>query len=638
MRNTIKIIIILLLLNSVIGLTVADDYGLSTDEYFEWLFGVDILRAYAGSTAYQGYENLPMYGPFHLAAVSLFAQISVAIQGFWTMIDVRHFANYLVFQTGVVAFFLLSRKFVRESAALVGTLIFCFQPVLFGYAFINQKDSPLMAAFIISLYLGIAASDFWKVKIAQGWFSFSRGQSSSSVRIPDEFKTVWGRLSGTTKVIFLSLNAILLLLIIDLLVKGVVYSTLANQILLASRQEALPIMNRAFKAIATDEWKTPVDIYLQKFNLIFSWVRILIVWIGAAFMIFVTIRFIDKSDSPYLKRALKPIGLVMIAATFAGIAISIRISGLFIVGLIFLYFILELGLHRSLPLILIYSIVALSVAYITWPYLWEDPVTRLIETYKLMADFIPKPVLFEGTVFSSSELPRYYLPKLLLILFTEPAVILAGSGIMLIPSFLRSDKRNLMLVIMIWFLIPFLAVVVRGTPIFANIRHVLFSIPPLFILVCLTLDWIFARVQRPAAKAVFSAILLIPSLGGIITLHPYEYSYYNEFVGGISGAFGSYHVDHWCTAYREAMEYVNQEAPQGARIAVWPHVQAARPFARSDLTVYPDGEGNSYPDYSIQCKVDINANIPAISDLYGEYPIVYEVKRGEAKLAVVRKR
>ena len=49
-----------------------------------------------------------------------------------------------------------------------------------------------------------------------------------------------------------------------------------------------------------------------------------------------------------------------------------------------------------------------------------------------------------------------------------------------------------------------------------------------------------------------------------------------------------YELDHWCTSYREAMDYVNRTAPKEVTVAVWGPVAAAADFARKDLAVLPD--------------------------------------------------
>ena len=66
----------------------------------------------------------------------------------WTPSDGRHFFNYGAFLMGVLAFFVLMRKVVPPRNAFMAALLFMTQPMLFGYAFINQKDIPFMILFI----------------------------------------------------------------------------------------------------------------------------------------------------------------------------------------------------------------------------------------------------------------------------------------------------------------------------------------------------------------------------------------------------------------------------------------------------------------------------------------------------------
>jgi hypothetical protein len=80
-----------------------------------------------------------------------------------------------------------------------------------------------------------------------------------------------------------------------------------------------------------------------------------------------------------------------------------------------------------------------------------------------------------------------------------------------------------------------------------------------------------------------SAIVLAPGVVGIVRLHPYEYVYYNELVGGVRGAYGQFELDYWCTSYREAVQAVNRIAPPAAKVAIWGPHSAAEPFLREDL-------------------------------------------------------
>ena len=53
-------------------------------------------------------------------------------------------------------------------------------------------------------------------------------------------------------------------------------------------------------------------------------------------------------------------------------------------------------------------------------------------------------------------------------------------------------------------------------------------------------------------------LLLAPGIYGMIQLHPYEYTYYNSFIGGTGGVFRHYETDYWLTCYKQAVEEFDQ--------------------------------------------------------------------------------
>ena len=105
------------------------------------------------------------------------------------------------------------------------------------------------------------------------------------------------------------------------------------------------------------------------------------------------------------------------------------LAGVLVVG----YFLLRRE-RRSWWPIFLYPVAAGIVLLISWPYLWESPIMRFIEVLRHMANN-PQilPVLFEGQVLASNQLPWVYMPTLMLYTMTEPAVILfiAGFGVVL---------------------------------------------------------------------------------------------------------------------------------------------------------------------------------------------------------------
>jgi hypothetical protein len=174
-------------------------------------------------------------------------------------------------------------------------------------------------------------------------------------------------------------------------------------------------------------------------------------------------------------------------------------------------------------------------------------------------------------------------------------------------------------------------VIVLHSSLYGNLRQVLFILPPIFVVGALAIEISMTRLSRTIWRAVLVMIVLAPGLSGIVTVHPYEDSYFNGWVGWTTGAFGHYQVDPWCTSYREAVRYLNLHAPQGAVVDVRGPFQSAVDFARADLDMHPDFRPAPNPDYALMCQIDI------LGDGYqGNLPIVYRVTRGRAVLAVVR--
>ena len=63
-------------------------------------------------------------------------------------------------------------------------------------------------------------------------------------------------------------------------------------------------------------------------------------------------------------------------------------------------------------------------------------------------------------------------------------------------------------------------------------------------------------------------IVLIWLIYPIIAYHPYQLSYFNELVGGIRGALGKYDMDYWAVSQKQAVEWVNANAPKDAYINI----------------------------------------------------------------------
>jgi hypothetical protein len=367
--------------------------------------------------------------------------------------------------------------------------------------------------------------------------------------------------------------------------------------------------------------------------------------------------FINPKDPPFLvfflgsvcfgfemidvdsKDSRKSLWSVLLAAFFLGIATSIRVlgplAGIF-VGIYALIHIKKPGLFRQL---VGYAVFAVLVAFLVWPYLWENPLQQFIKVFGFMSENPTHlSVLFNGQVYRAGELPRRYLPVLLGLTLTEPVppLFLIGALVAFWKKIKTYRAQNWVLLteyflLLFWFLIPFAYVILRKPPMYDGYRHFLFMLPPLFIFAGFAFEKIFALFKIRWAAGVLTILLLMPGIYTSIQLHPYEYAYYNSFVGGTSGAFRTYETEYWLTCYKEAVEKFNVPNAQ-LFVKREPHIAAY--FADENITIrdYRTEFGSIQSGDFVLVNSRTNEDIKTFKDA----PVVLQIRRGDAVFCEIK--
>ena len=252
---------------------------------------------------------------------------------------------------------------------------------------------------------------------------------------------------------------------------------------------------------------------------------------------------------------------ILLPAIMLGLTTNIRVLGPLAAMLAGVYF-LSLRKPARIWWFIPYGLIAYAVMVITWPYLWENPLGKFIEVMRFMSDNPTQlRVYFLGDIYRADALPARYLPTLMLITLTEPLWPLAGVGLA-IAAFLTIHKdiqwRSL-LPTLGWFAIPFIYVLLRRPPMYDGFRHFLFILPPVFVLAGLALEAAFQKIGRKWLNPALLLVLLAPGLLADIRLHPYQYTYYNQFVGGTGTAAYQFETDYWQTCYMDAVNLLAKE-------------------------------------------------------------------------------
>ncbi len=648
---------LLIILNLIVGSLVVKDFGISIDEPVNIEYGRVTLEAYKTpfketTTLYESFPEWKSYitgGPFFPTLVNLFEKLTASIRNTWQEYDVFHFTYFLSFLIGLISFYSISKRFVNPWTALATTFLFNTQPLLLGHAFMNLKDIPLMGFFLATIATGMAMSE--KLSADK---TLEPPQSENIPAFITEDKT-----SLTSRKAFRQIAPMLIwltFLLIYIIFNPQIDQFISSLVEKIYYSDPSSFVGKTVQKYAESLATTPLEKYVNKGINAFNKFATFGFLISFIFLLPITLfRLFPITSKSIWETHIKPIfkefnrGLlkkgfnnfknkeILLAGIALGLCTSIRILGLAAFGLIAIYILLKIKQRAVAPLFS-YSIIGFLTAYLTWPSLWGNGLFILVTKLGALSNFPwTGYVLFNGELFRANRLPATYLPTLLSIQFTEPVIILSILGIVAGVIMAKRgiiDKTKLLL-ISLWLFVPLLLVFILKPTIYDNFRHFLFVIPPIIIFAGIGLDYLVKAIKQKWISAVIIIFVLVPGIYHSIKLHPYQYTYFNSFVGGIEGAFRRFELDYWDTSFQEAFEYINQTAEPEAQIVVWGSFRIAKYYAREDLVIVPQNNATKSIkeyDYAIlhtRSNTDLKNATSA--------PIVFQVVRDNAVLVIVQK-
>jgi len=466
--------------------------------------------------------------------------------------------------------------------------------------------------------------------------------------ITDKLNRDWRGAPRSKRLIYLAISALSIGLIIGLiLADGFVREQITLLIQQAYKAEPSSSLGAVFYRITENVTEIPVEIYVQKGLNLFP--RIVLIFVGMIlFLIGIIVYSLFPGTTKWIwNKLIKPFFKqfvfyftnikVVEAGIFLGLCSSIRVLGPASGFLISIYLLLKRR-RNAFPILLAYFVIAFITTYITWPALWDSPFNNYILSFSEAADFpwVGK-VIFAGKEYSANALPRSYLPALISLQLTESTVLafLVGLIVAAIGLTNRSIDRQKLFIITLWLFAPVIAVMVLQPTMYGNFRHFLFIVPPIFIFCSIGLQGIFERIKVFPAYVLLLIILVLPNIYWNVSLHPYEYVYYNNAIGGVRGAFRNYELDYWTTSYKEATEYINKVSPKNANVVVWGPNHIVERYARDDLNIqkYHQGdEKDTPPGTYVIISTRLNKDIY----LYPMATQLFQTGRDGAIFAVVK--
>ena len=263
----------------------------------------------------------------------------------------------------------------------------------------------------------------------------------------------------------------------------------------------------------------------------------------------------------------------IILGIFSALLINIRVIGLMVPILVSCILIGQFSAkERRMEVFKNLSALVLSaslILFISWPFLWTNPVENFASVVNNMSKFRwTGEVFFKGEFLQATNLPWTYIP--LWFIITTPIVyqLLALLGILLIPfatyqsgpgKFWKDDIHRNNLIFLFYFLAPVAAVILRGSVLYDDWRH-LYFIYPSFVLLC-----VFAlfKLLNPGSviKRIIVLLLFISfsiTAFRVYKSFPLQHVLFNEYCAlkPAEHLRHNFELDYWGLSYRKALEQI----------------------------------------------------------------------------------
>lgn len=299
--------------------------------------------------------------------------------------------------------------------------------------------------------------------------------------------------------------------------------------------------------------------------------------------------------------------LIFAVLSFA-FAFNVKINSVMIPVVCLIWYILnerkQLTKVLKSKLIILYFILSPLAALLVWWPFWKDPLGKLLQLpYFYSHNTINMPVLFMGKILHSAvNIPWYY--PWVYIFITTPLGILFSFLIGVIYSLYRILKKNEMYsLLLIWLLVPLLRYFSPKVSAIDGMRHFMEIIYPLSVLAGVGFYAIYNYFnkftkQKNAGLIVFG-IIIVTLVYNLVKFHPYQTSFYNVLIGGVKGADGKFDIDFWGAPQKDAIHWLNQNAPVKSYINIVMAQSSAAMYARSDLMDKINKKGIEESDFTL---------------------------------------
>lgn len=260
----------------------------------------------------------------------------------------------------------------------------------------------------------------------------------------------------------------------------------------------------------------------------------------------------------YLSEKWDPRIKILILGVCFGLAQAMRIIGysLYVIYFIYYFFTTDIknkkeAMNFLLELLIIF-LISYLVHIITLPFLGADPFNHIFYLFGIAVKYPWKgKILFNGNFFDAKNLSFFYLPTWFLITTPIFILVLTFSSI-----FFLNKKNKLQFLLLITLGFNLFIFYFTKPVIYDGIRHFSYFLPLLVVLSVINFSLFSKKISKFLIILIFINLLFIGK--EYFRLFPYQYTYFNEIIGGLKGAYDKYETDYWATSNIEAAMWIKK--------------------------------------------------------------------------------
>ena len=220
--------------------------------------------------------------------------------------------------------------------------------------------------------------------------------------------------------------------------------------------------------------------------------------------------------------------------------------------------------------------------YALWPYLWSDPVRRLVESWAYVDQYlISYHQLFRGRYIENDALPAAYVPVWFAITTPPYALLLGLVGLAALARYVRCWPGVLLRhpywrfkgLALICCALPVAVVLLLASSVYSGWRHLYFLHAPFCVLAIGGLHALVTAARRYGRAGWTYGLAgggAAAILGAMAFLHPYQHLYFNGLVDRATPERlrTRYDLDYFDVAHRQALEFLLAQYPEAAPLSI----------------------------------------------------------------------